>query len=186
MKKLLIGLFALFAATGAMAGDYPINFSLTPDVALHQRTDSITGLTLSVWGENYQQSLALGIVNGTDGHSTGVSLGIVNYGDSYSGLQWGIVNHVEHDFDGWQGGPFFGLLISVVNYTGGEMSGLQTGFVNLAGTLHGLQLGFFNRAQAANGGVQIGVINIIDENMAWFDDLPRDLAPAMVLVNWRF
>jgi len=75
----------------------------------------------------------VGIVNGSTGRSAGVSLGIVNYANNYKGLQWSLVNYTERDFAGWQGGPFFGLLVSAVNYTGGTMKGLQAGVVNYTG-----------------------------------------------------
>jgi hypothetical protein len=66
------------------------------------------------------------------------------------------------------------------------MKGLQTGAVNYAGTLTGLQLGFVNYAEGADAGVQVGVVNIIRQNTRWFTELPEELAPAMIFVNWRF
>lgn len=65
------------------------------------------------------------------------------------------------------------------------MNGLQCGFVNYAGSLNGLQLGFVNYAETAPSGVQIGFVNIIPKN-EWFTELPDELAPGMVLINWRF
>ena len=186
MKKVLAVISLALVATGAMAGSKPFQASLTPDYAIYDRMETINGLSLSIWGENPQAGLALGLVNGSTGHSVGVSLGVFNYADYYKGLQWGIVNYTKQDFSGWQGGPFFGLLVSVVNYTGGTMTGFQCGAVNYAGTVTGLQLGIFNYAAAADDGVQIGLINIIHENTQWFSGLPDELAPGMVLVNWRF
>ena len=72
-----------------------------------------------------------------------------------------------------------------VNYTGGTMKGLQTAAVNYAGKLTGLQLGFVNYAETAESGVQVGFVNIIPQNQ-WFSGLPDELAPGMVIVNWRF
>lgn len=186
MKKLLAVMSLALAATGAMAGSKPFQASLTPDVALYDRSETINGLTLSIWGENPQAGLALGLVNGSTGFSAGVSLGLLNYADYYKGLQWGVVNCTKQDFSGWQGGPFFGLLVSVVNYTGGTMKGFQCGAVNYAGNMSGLQLGLFNYAADADAGVQIGLVNIIRENTLWFSGLPDELAPGMPLVNWRF
>ena len=186
MKKLVTGLITILAAAGAMAGTEPFNLSLTPGIAVYDRSETINGMTLSIWGENPQSSFALGLVNGTTGRSTGLSLGLVNYADTYKGCQWGLVNSTTHDFSGWQGGPFFGLLVSVVNYTGGTMTGLQTGVVNYAGVLTGLQLGVVNYAAAADAGVQIGLVNVIHQNHHWFTGLPDELTPAMVLVNWSF
>lgn len=186
MKKLLTTLAAALVSTGALAGTEPFNLSLTPEIAVYDHTTTINGMTLSIWGENPQNSFALGLVNGTTGRSTGLSLGLMNYANHYQGCQWSLVNYTEQDFSGWQGGPFFGLLVSVVNYTGGNMTGLQTGAVNYAGSLTGLQIGIVNYAEAADSGVQVGLVNIIHQNKHWFSGLPEELAPGMILVNWRF
>jgi len=185
MKKILAVLSVALVATGAVAASKPIQLSLTPDIALYGRSEQISGLTLNIWGENPQTGLALGLVNGSTGNSTGVSVGILNYADNYKGLQWGFVNYTKQDFSGWQGGPFFGLLVSAVNYTGGTMTGFQCGVVNYAGKLSGLQLGLVNYAVTVDAGVQIGAVNIMPENR-WFTGLPSELAPGMVFLNWRF
>lgn len=186
MKKLLTCLATIMVSVGALAGTRPFNLSLTPDVAVYDRSDTIQGLTLSIWGENQQTSLAVGLANGSVGESAGLTIGILNYAESYKGLQWGLVNYTTKDFAGWQGGPLFGLLVSAVNYTGGDMKGLQAGLVNYAGRLTGLQVGFVNYAERTDAGLQIGIVNIIRENTVWFTDLPDQLAPAMIVVNWRF
>jgi hypothetical protein len=186
MKKILASLAAILVSTNVMAGTKPFNLSLTPDIAVYDRSETIEGLTLSVWGENQQTSLALGIANGTTGDSSGLSVGILNYATDYKGLQWGLVNYARGDVTGWQGGFFFGLIGSVVNATEGNMKGFQAGAVNYARTLTGLQLGLVNYAEAADTGVQIGIVNIIRQNTHWFTELPEELAPAMILVNWRF
>jgi len=185
MKKILVFMGVAMVAIGAMAGSKPIQLSLTPDIAIYDRSETINGLSLSIWGENPQTAFALGLVNGSTGQSAGLSVGILNYADSYKGLQWGVVNYTEQDFSGWQGGPLCGLVVSVVNYTGGTMTGFQCGVVNYAGRLTGLQLGVVNYAATAASGVQIGVVNVIPTN-EWFTELPDNLAPGMVLVNWRF
>jgi hypothetical protein len=178
MKKILVFIGVILAAIGAMAGSEPIQLSLTPNIAIFDRSETIEGLTLSVWGENPQTSLALGIVNGSTGRSAGFSLGcILNYSDDYKGIQWAPINYAMGDFLGWQSG--------LVNYTEGSMRGLQSGVVNYAGHLTGLQLGVVNFAQTATTGVQIGLVNLIPENR-WFSDLPDELAPGMVIINWRF
>jgi hypothetical protein len=178
MKILQIVLVAVMVAGGAMAGNKPIQLSLTPDIALYDRSETIEGLTLNIWGENPQRALALGFVNGSTGDSAGVSLGLIlNYADSYRGIQWAPVNYTTGDFLGWQGG--------LVNYTEGFMKGLQTGVVNYAGKLTGLQLGLVNYAATAETGVQLGLVNFIPKN-PWFSGLPDELAPGMILVNWRF
>ena len=160
--------------------------SLAPDHALYDRTQRIEGMTLSIWGENPQSAFALGLVNGSSGESSGLSLGVLNYAESYKGVQWAFANFTENDCCGWQGGPVLGLVVSVLNYTGGSMKGLQTGVINLSGKLSGLQLGLINYTQTAESGVQIGLINLIASNEGWFNRLPDEVAPGMVLVNWHF
>lgn len=186
MKTLVTCLAMVLMSTVAMAGTRPLNLSLTPDIAIYDRTETIEGLTLSIWGENEQTSLALGLANGSVGQSAGLSVGFLNYAENYKGLQWALVNYTSGDTVGWQGGFFFGLIGSVVNYTGGTMKGFQAGGVNYAGHLTGLQLGILNYARTADDGVQVGIINIIRQNTLWFSGMPEEFAPAMILINWRF
>ena len=161
-----------------MAGSKPLQLSLTPNIAIHDRSDDIEGLALSLWGENPQTALALGVVNGSTGQSAGLSLGLVlNYSDSYKGIQWAPINYTKNDFLGWQAG--------FVNYTDGYMKGLQSGVVNYAGRLTGMQFGLINYAGTAETGLQIGLVNLIPVN-PWFTGLPNALAPGMVFINWRF
>jgi len=185
MKRTLSLLGVVLVAVGAMAGPKPLQLSLTPGIAIYDRTEKIEGFTLGIWSENPQAAFALGIVNGSTGDSAGLSVGILNYADSYRGLQWGLVNYTKGDTLGWQGGFCLGLVGSVVNYTGGTMKGFQCGVVNYAHSLNGFQLGLVNYAEVATSGVQIGVVNIMPQNH-WFTELPDELAPAMILVNWRF
>jgi hypothetical protein len=177
MKKILAFLGAVLLASGVMAGNKPIQLSLTPDIALFDRSETIEGLTLGIWSENPQSALALGIVNGSTGGSAGLSLGLINYADNYKGIQLAVINYTKSDFLGWQAGA--------VNYTDGLMKGLQTGVVNYAGRLTGLQLGVLNYAATAETGVQIGLVNLIPQN-GWFTGLPDELARGMILINWRF
>jgi len=177
MKKLLLVLMGVASISCVMASQ-PIQLSLTPEIALFDRSERIEGLALSIWGENPQTALALGFVNGSTGESAGLSLAfILNYADDYKGVQWAAVNYTEGDFLGWQAG--------FVNYTGGTMKGLQTGWVNYAGKLTGLQFGLVNYAESAETGVQIGLVNLIPSN-AWFSELPDQLAPGMIFLNWGF
>ena len=176
MKKTLFCLVIVFTANTAMAGSKPIQLSLTPDIALHGRGEIIEGLTLSIWGENQQKALSLGIVNGSNGQSVGLSLGLLNYADGYRGIHYGGVNYTKNSF--------FGLQIGFVNCAG-QMKGLQLGYVNYAEHLNGVQLSFINYAETAQTGVQIGLLNIIAQNK-WFDNFPDEVAPGMLLVNWRF
>jgi len=184
MKKLLTVLAGVIGMSSAMAGE-PVQLSLTPEIALHDRSETIEGAALSIWGENPQSAFALGLVNGSTGDSVGLSVGLLNYAENYTGLQWGLVNYTSGDFAGWQGGFFLGLVGSVVNYTGGTMKGFQCGVVNYARTLNGFQLSLVNYAETVTSGLQIGIVNIMPEN-EWFSRLPDELAPGMVLVNWHF
>jgi len=186
MRRLLACLIALLTTGAAWGGSYPYNLSLTPDLAIHERTDTIEGLSLSVWGENPQSAFALGLLNGSRGGSSGLSVGLGNYAESYQGLQWSLVNYTDFDFTGWQGGFCLGLLASVINYSGNQMTGLQIGLANYARRLSGVQIGVVNLADRADPGVQVGIVNVIEANRSWFGEAPRALAPVMVLVNWRF
>lgn len=177
MKRVLATIVMVIGVSGVMAGNPPLQLSLTPDVAIFDRDETIEGLTVGLWSENTQSALALGIVNGSTGRSAGLSLALLlNYADDYKGVQWAPVNYTEGDFLGWQGG--------LVNYTGGLMKGLQSGVVNYVGRLTGLQFGLVNYAETAETGVQIGLVNLLPQN-AWFTELPDELSPAMVLINWR-
>ncbi|MBN1865616.1 MAG: hypothetical protein JW808_12025 [Victivallales bacterium] len=119
MKKLLLCMVMAMISTGAMAEARYFNLSLTPDIAVYHRTDTIYGVTLSIWGENRQSSLALGIANGTLGQSYGVSLGVLNYADTYTGLQSGLINFTENTDSGFQIG-----LINIINENKGWFSDL--------------------------------------------------------------
>ena len=178
MKKFAVILLGVAIAQGAAMATTPIQLSITPDLALYSRSETVEGLTISLWGENPQTALAVGVVNGSTGQSAGFSLGfLLNYADSYKGIQWAPINYTKNDYLGWQAG--------FVNYTEGFMKGLQSGVVNYAGTLTGLQLGLVNYAETAKTGGQIGLLNLIPSNN-WFTDLPDELAPGMVFVNWKF
>jgi hypothetical protein len=162
--SIVVSILCLFA-TGALAQTRPFQLSLTPDIAIASKTTRIEGVSLNIWGENPQSAIALGIVNGSTGDSSGLSLGFLgNYAENYTGVQLG-----------W-----------VANYASGTMKGLQGAAFNYAGRLHGVQLGFVNFAETSDKGVQIGLINIMNQTQRWFAGFPNQLAPAMVLVNWRY
>lgn len=182
MKRSLVATFALavLATASVMAQTQPFQASLTPDIAIYDSSTEIKGLTLSIWGENPQRSLAIGIANGMKSDSAGFSLGfLLNYADDYKGVMWACVNYTEGNVLGWQG--------AFVNYNGGSMKGLQTGWVNYAQQMKGLQLGFLNFVEQVDETlVQIGLLNIIRPNQEWFANFPDEVAPAMIFVNWRF
>ncbi|APG25328.1 MAG: hypothetical protein PHC98_02675 [Syntrophotalea acetylenica] len=165
MKKWALAFLCCFLASGAFAAPQNFQLSLTPDVAIHSRSTRINGVSLGIWSQNPQNALALGIVNGSTGSSSGLSLGLLaNYAENYKGAQ----------------------LACIANYASGNVTGLQWAAFNYAGNLHGLQLGFVNFADNADKGVQIGLINIMNANKRWFGNLPNEVAPAMVFVNWRY
>ena len=122
MKKLVLLLLGCLIATGAFAETKGFQMSLIPNVAIYSKTTYIKGVSLNVWGENPQNAFALGLVNGSTGNSSGFSLGlIVNYADSYKGLQLAPVNYAS------------------------RLHGLQLGFVNMAMTAEaGVQIGLIN------------------------------------------
>src|ERR1700761_7429050 len=123
MKKLLI-ISAFVAGAFAAQADSIFQASLTPGIAIYDKTTHIDGLSLNIWGQNPQSGVALGFVNGSTGDSCGFSAGIVNYAESYSGLQWGVVNYSKEEFIGWQNG--------FVNWDDGSLKGLEWGAVNIA------------------------------------------------------
>ena len=123
----------------------------------------------------------IGLVNWNSGgatdwarRSTGVQFGLLNYADTFTGLQDGIANVAN--------GRFMGLQSGFLNCAH-DVSGLQCGYyfllgVNAAsGTLRGCQLGLVNFANRVEGGLQIGIINIIEQN-GW--------APVLPIVNGHF
>jgi len=165
VKKFIFVVIGCFFASTAFAQTQAFQLSLIPDLAIHAKTTHIKGVSLSIWGENPQTALALGIVNGSTGESSGISFGfLANYAESYTGahLAW------------------------VANYSSARFSGMQLAAFNYAERLNGLQLGFINFAAATDRGVQVGLINIMKSTQAWFTNLPDEVAPAMVFVNWRF
>ncbi len=165
MKKLVLVLFSCFIATGAFAETKGFQLSLIPDVAIQAKTTHIKGVSLGIWSENPQDALALGVVNGSTGDSSGISLGLLaNYAENYSGahLAW------------------------IANYSSARFTGLQLASFNYAERLNGLQLGFINYAATTDKGVQVGLINFMRSTQAWFTNFPDQLAPAMIFVNWSF
>ena len=179
MKRiLLLTCLGIVMLAGQAMASKPIQLSLTPDIAIYSRTTRIEGLSLNIWGENPQTSFALGIVNGFTGTSKGFALGLLlNYSDSYKGFQLGSVNYTK--------GSMLGGQVGFVDYVEGSMKGIQFGGVNYAGHLKGVQIGIVNYAASATTGFQLGILNLMPQNK-WFTAFPDQIAPGMVLVNWRF
>lgn len=169
MKNLKLLTFTIFFAlcgvsVHAQTMEAPFQLSLTPDIAVHSDNTIINGVALNVWGQNPQRALNIGFINGSTGHSSGVSLGLANYAENYSGAQ----------------------LAWFANYASGRFSGLQWSIFNYAETLKGVQLGWVNFADNVEKGLQVGLLNIMRNNIYWFGALPNEVAPMMVLVNWHY
>lgn len=165
MKKWILMILCCFFASGAFAASNSFQLSITPDLAIHSRDTRINGVSLGLWSQNPQDALTLGIVNGSTGTSSGLSAGfLANYAQNYKGAQ----------------------LAFLANYASGKVTGVQWSAFNYATSLHGLQLGFINFADTCDKGVQVGLINIMNQTKGWFTNLPNEVAPAMVLVNWRY
>ena len=183
MKKLIVVAVLVLGAAGLPAADsHPFQASLTPEVAIYPKTDEIRGLSLNLWGENPQQGVAIGLVNGSSGDSAGFTWALYNYAESYTGISWGLANYSRTSFVGWQGGVLF--FPCVVNVSLGKFTGFQQAAVNYAEEFHGLQFGLVNYSEDLHG-VQIGVVNIARNN-PWFKDFPDKLATGFPLVNWSF
>ena len=161
MKKLLI-ISAFVVGTASLQAEEVFQASLTPDIAIHDKGTRISGICLSIWGENPQSAFALGFVNGSSGDSKGFSLGLVNYSENYTGVHWAFVNVNKATFIGW-----------------------QSGVVNYSKEFHGLQFGLFNCSEETKNGVQIGLVNI-SMNNPWFKEFPDKLATGFPFVNWSF
>ena len=175
ISLLILGVI-LAAFTGVAADTTVFQLSLVPDIALFPRTTQVNGLSFGIWNENPQSSLELGFVNGNTGDSYGVSLGIVNYSENYTGLQWGAVNYCANTFTGIQDGD-----VNVIMQKG---TGLQYGYVNYAADFCGLQAGVINYATELHG-VQLGFINVAMNN-PWFQEFPNKLATGFPILNWSF
>lgn len=177
MKKLLSIALILAAMTKMQAGDAGLQISLIPSIALERPDATIHGLSLNLLcGQNRQQGLTFGFYNIITGDSSGFAYGAINYSDSYTGVQWGILNLTQNKFTGWQFGG--------VNYAGMEFKGLQSGIINIADHCTGLQLGVFNYTDSLKG-LQIGALNIASQN-PWFSNVPNQFAPVWPVVNWSF
>jgi hypothetical protein len=178
MKKLFV-IAALISSAVVLRAEEAHFFqaSLTPEIAIYPKTAEIHGLSLNIWGENPQQGVALGIVDGSTGDSAGFTWGLVNYSDAYTGVSWAWVNVNQTSFVGWQ----FGWVSVAKN----EFVGFQSSLiVNYAKKVTGLQLGLVNYAENLHG-VQIGLANIAMNN-GWFNDFPDKLATGFPIVNWSF
>lgn len=183
MKKLLM-LAVLVASLGlTAAAESPIKLSLYDNIA---------------WPKTNHTNVVLGIVDNHTPTVHGVSLAI---GSSRVDEMWGLsgawIYARSNELRGVQGAIYNvtndvkGATFSVVDYNKGTFVGAQFGLVNLSNNMKGLQWGFYNQAERLTGlqlgfvnyikridrGLQIGLVNIIEQN-GWL--------PVMVLVNGKF
>ncbi len=187
-KGCVLGLAAvvLLGLAPVVRADFPVQLSLTPDVALRPDSESVQGLRLGVWSRSQDVSgLDLGIVQGTRGDFLGVGVAVVNLVDGDSaGLQWGVYGYsrVRGTFKGVLGGivvrvqgDCYGLLSGWVALSdgsakgwvdglyaqvGGDFSGLQTGLITYCkGEAKGVALGGFNRNDQRSAGLTMGLVN---------------------------
>jgi hypothetical protein len=180
MKKCLIVAVLLGVMVGVTRSqEMPFQLSLVPSGAICPQTEDVTGLALNLWGSNEQHAFAIGVINGTFGRSGGLCIGGFNYSTgTYQGGQIGLVNIATESYAGGQ--------VALINYACDELTGFQGGLFNYAGRLDGFQFGLINMAPQMVAGLQIGIVNLIVENRQWFAGLPNELAPAMIIFNWKF
>jgi hypothetical protein len=183
MKRLMIAALVAVLAVGAYADSAGFQLSLTPDIAIQDRDTAINGVSIGVWNENPSPKFQwqFGFVNGATADSVGVQWFVFlptfyNYAENYKGVQLAFVNYTAGDFTGLQWG--------FVNYAA-SMTGVQLGAVNVAKQATGFQWSVVNYAESAQNLFQLGLVNIIADN-AWFSDFPADLAQGFIIVNWSF
>ena len=115
---------------------------------------------LSLWGD---------ICVPNEDYTGGLEIGIGSQTQAVDGVQWGIIYSYA--------GTLRGVQLGFVNNTDNG-TGVQWGFVNYADTAKGLQLGFVNWANNMNGGVQIGLVNVIKNK--------PNFLPVFVIFNFGF
>jgi hypothetical protein len=165
MKRVIITIILTAAAMGVKADESSnskfFQAALTPDIALQSKDTRVNGISLAIWGENPQSAFALGFVNGSTDASSGLSWGIVNYAETYKGVQIGLVNTSSELF-----------------------VGVQDGVVNIAKDARGLQWGMVNYTESLKG-VQLGLVCIVNTT-PWFKEFPDKLSKGFVFLNWSF
>src|SRR5690625_4215127 len=173
MKRILLTL-SLILGVHAVSAENAFQASLTPEVAVVPRGDTVRGLALNIWGENRVNGVNLGFVNGMVGDSSGFTYSLLGtYAEDYRGVIWGgFFTYTKGDIRGWQA--------AAINVSNGSLVGLQSGLANIGNQVKGVQLGFVNYTQDLHG-LQIGLINIAASN-PWFTDFPDKLATAFPIV----
>ena len=160
------------------------SFSGIQGAAFTWASDSVYGIQLAavanvVDGNVYGMQFAPVSVDWGD--VWGMQLGVVDYCNSFHGVQFGALNWNNTQSHGWQVAvanadqeEFVGCAIGAVNYSL-RFTGCQIGAVNTADSFAGCQIGVVNAVQRMRG-VQIGVVNMICESPL----------PIMVIANASF
>ena len=159
---------------------------------LYGQCDDFAGLDIGLVGRATGDfhGLSIGGANIVSDRLVGLQVGLVNWnsneddtpGQRSIGVQYGILNYAD---------SFFGLQDGWINVSDGNVSGLQWGFLNCAcdvsgvqcgallvfgvnvavGKVGGCQVGIVNYAGEMTSGIQIGIVNVIARN-GFFPVLP--------------
>ena len=161
MKKssLFSGIFLIIITSSTiLSQSKPIQLALFNPIQIFDESNAIGGFRFN-------------LIYGRNTSVTGVDFGLVNSTTSGTsvGLQWGFVNLNDGNFEGVQ--------LGTVHWNKGKSTGFHFGLVNHAGTMSGVQLGLVNHAGSVDGGIQIGLVNVIEQG---------GMFPFFPIVNWSF
>ena len=175
MKKLMFAVCAAALAAGAWAKETtpacafdenqnwtPVAVSLWPGLEYPASDWSVTGLRFGLFAARHEDVLFLSASTLADLVTDNVNglqvAGLCNHaGRSTGAVQMaGCVNSIGSDFAGVQ-------VSGLYNSVSGTMSGLSVALLTKAETVDGLQVGIFNKAKVLNG-VQVGVVNLAGES----------------------
>ena len=140
----------------------PVAVSLWPGLEYPASDWSVTGLRFGLFAARHDDVLFLSASSLADLVTDNVNglqvAGLCNHaGRSTGAVQMaGCVNSIGSDFAGVQ-------VSGLYNSVRGTMSGLSVALLTKAETVDGLQVGIFNKAKGLNG-VQVGVINLAEES----------------------
>lgn len=182
-KKFVTGLLGLSLAS---FGAESLELGLLSPTQLHGPSTSVKGVRLGlIYTENQNvEGLDINIIANKKQNFKGLSIGSFydrteenfegaklgwfflpitfnSVGGNMTGVQFGLINMVEHNTKGVQLGG--------ANFTG-TGTGVQFGFFNKANQIKGLQFGLINMAENLQG-LQIGLVNMAD-NSELFEVLP--------------
>ena len=154
LKRILVVLFVCVSVVG---------FAVKGISAGHENADTpvYTMARICIWPTIYWPK-------DIDVH--GLSLGIPatgGHGEYVAGLDFALLFCATQDVRGLQVSPFnvssnmIGWQVALVNLTK-DVDGLQGGIFNRADNAEGLQLGLVNYAKKTGAGIQIGLINIME------------------------